>query len=149
MQRFSTQSKLNLAQMTWKHIFQAIYISFSDSYLVHEMSLWQKWTYAPPQYKARGLNIHDSNEPLAPYEQNKLSNYKLSISKPLKTCQDHIKAFTHKRTYMWHFSKTGPSTMDINQDYEELSQTNHIIQTSSQRHKYHSMVNNVYRRSFS
>jgi hypothetical protein len=52
MQRFSTQSKLNLAHMTWEHIFQAIYISFSNSYLVHEMSLRQKGTYAPPQDKA-------------------------------------------------------------------------------------------------
>jgi hypothetical protein len=31
----------------------------SDSYLVHEMSLRQKGTYAPPQDKAWGLNIHD------------------------------------------------------------------------------------------
>jgi hypothetical protein len=60
MQRFSTESKLNLALMTWEHISQAIYISFSDSYLVHEMSLRQKkGTYGPPQDKARGLNIHD------------------------------------------------------------------------------------------
>jgi hypothetical protein len=59
MQRFSTQSKLNLARMTWEHIFQAFYISFSDSYLVHEMSLRQKRIYAPPQDKARELNIHD------------------------------------------------------------------------------------------
>jgi hypothetical protein len=48
MQRFSTQHKLNLAHMTWERIFQAFYISFSDSYLVHEVSLWQKGTYAPP-----------------------------------------------------------------------------------------------------
>jgi hypothetical protein len=59
MQRFSTQSKLNLAHLTWEHIFQEIYISFSDSYLVYEISLRQKGTYAPPQDKARGLNIHD------------------------------------------------------------------------------------------
>jgi hypothetical protein len=45
--------------MTWEHIFQAFYISFSDSSLVHEMSLRQKGTYAPPQDKIRGLNIHD------------------------------------------------------------------------------------------
>jgi hypothetical protein len=45
--------------MTWEHIFQAICISFSDSYLAHEMSLRQKGTYAPPQDKAWGLNIHD------------------------------------------------------------------------------------------
>jgi hypothetical protein len=55
MEQFSTQSKLNLAHMTWEHIFQAIYISF----LVHEISLRQKGTYAPPQDKARGLNVHD------------------------------------------------------------------------------------------
>jgi hypothetical protein len=51
MQRLSTQSKLNLAHMTWEHIVQAFCISFSDSYLVHEMSLRQKGTYAPPQGK--------------------------------------------------------------------------------------------------
>jgi hypothetical protein len=59
MQRFSTQNKLNSALMTWEHIFQAFYISFSDLSLVHEMPLRQKGTYAPPQDKARGLNIHD------------------------------------------------------------------------------------------
>jgi hypothetical protein len=59
MQQFSTQSKLNLAHMTWEHIFNEICISFSDSYLVHEMSLRQMGTYAPPQDKAWGLNIHD------------------------------------------------------------------------------------------
>jgi hypothetical protein len=52
MQRFITQSKTNLAHMTWEHIFQAIYISFSDSFLAHDMSLRQKGTYAPPQDKA-------------------------------------------------------------------------------------------------
>jgi hypothetical protein len=45
--------------MTWEHIFQAFDISFSESYLVHEMSLRQKGTYAPPQDKTSGLNIHD------------------------------------------------------------------------------------------
>jgi hypothetical protein len=45
--------------MTWENIFQAFYISFSDSYLVHKMSMRQKGTYAPPQDKVRGLNIHD------------------------------------------------------------------------------------------
>jgi hypothetical protein len=30
--------------------------------LVHEMSLRQKGTYAPPQDKACGLNIHDDNK---------------------------------------------------------------------------------------
>jgi hypothetical protein len=59
MQRFNTQSKLKLAHMTWEHIFQAFYISFLDSNLVHEMSLRQKGAYAPPQDKARGLNIDD------------------------------------------------------------------------------------------
>jgi hypothetical protein len=38
---------------------QAFYISFSDSNLVHEMSLRQKETCAPPQDKARGIKIHD------------------------------------------------------------------------------------------
>jgi hypothetical protein len=44
--------------MTWEHIFQAICISFSDSYLVYEMSLRQKEPM-PLQDKAWGLNIHD------------------------------------------------------------------------------------------
>jgi hypothetical protein len=39
--------------------FQAFIISFSDLLMVHEMSLRQKGTYAPPQDKPRGLNIHD------------------------------------------------------------------------------------------
>jgi metallophosphoesterase superfamily enzyme len=59
MQRFSTQSKLNLAHMTREHIFQATHISFSDINLEHEMFLRQKGTYAPPQDKARRLNIHN------------------------------------------------------------------------------------------
>jgi hypothetical protein len=59
MERFSTQSKLNLAHMSREHIFQAIYISLSDLKLVHEMSLPQKRTLAPPHDQAWGLNIHD------------------------------------------------------------------------------------------
>jgi hypothetical protein len=59
MQQFSTQRKIILAHMAWEHIFQGIYISFSDPYLVHEISLRQNGAYAPPQDKARGLNIHD------------------------------------------------------------------------------------------
>jgi hypothetical protein len=58
MQQFSTQSKLNLSHMTWEHIFQAIYISFLDLKLVHEMFLRQKGTYAPRQDQAWGINIH-------------------------------------------------------------------------------------------
>jgi hypothetical protein len=59
MERFSTQNKLKLARMTWEHIFQALYISFFRFKLGTLMSLRQKGTYAPPQDKARGLNIHD------------------------------------------------------------------------------------------
>jgi hypothetical protein len=73
--------------MTWDHIFQAIYILFSDSYLVHEMSLRKKGTYAPPQDKHEGKTFMMANEPLAPYDQNKLSNHNLNIAKPLK----HVK----------------------------------------------------------
>jgi hypothetical protein len=45
--------------MTWVNIFQAIYTSFLDLKFVHEMSLRQKETYAPPQDQGWGLNIHD------------------------------------------------------------------------------------------
>jgi hypothetical protein len=55
-----------ISHMTWEHIFQAIYISFSDSYLVREMSLRQEWTYAPPQDKSWGLNIHDGKWAFGP-----------------------------------------------------------------------------------
>jgi hypothetical protein len=34
--------------------------------LVHEMSLRQKGTYAPPQDKAWGLNIHDAKWAFGP-----------------------------------------------------------------------------------
>jgi hypothetical protein len=50
--------------------------------------------------KHEGETFMMTNEPLAPYDQNKLSNHRLSIAKPLKTCQDHLKAFTHKRAYI-------------------------------------------------
>jgi hypothetical protein len=106
MQRFSTQSKLNVAHMTWEHIFQEIYISFSNSYLVHEMSLRQKGTYAPPQDKAWGLNIHDGKWAFGPIWSKKAIQPQIKHSQATKTCKDHIKAFTHKRAYMWHFSKT-------------------------------------------
>jgi hypothetical protein len=45
--------------MTWEHIFQAIFTFYFQIILVHEMSLQQKGTYAPPQDKTSGLNIHD------------------------------------------------------------------------------------------
>jgi hypothetical protein len=106
MQRFSSQSKLNLAHMTWEHIFQAISISFSDSYLVHEMSLRQKGTYAPPQDKVWGINIHDGKWAVGPIWSKWAIQPQIKRSQATKTCQDHIKAFTHKRAYMWHFSKT-------------------------------------------
>jgi hypothetical protein len=51
------------------------------------MCLRQKGTYAPPQDKASGLNIHDDKWALAPYDQNKLSNHKLRIDK----LQKHVK----------------------------------------------------------
>jgi hypothetical protein len=45
--------------MKWEHIFQAIYIPFSDLQLVHEMFLRHKGPYAPPQDQACGLNNHE------------------------------------------------------------------------------------------
>jgi hypothetical protein len=50
---------------------------------------------------------------LWPHMINKLAiQPQIKHSKATKTCQDHIKAFTHERAYMWHFSKIWPSTMD-------------------------------------
>jgi hypothetical protein len=59
MQRFSTQRKFKSSTYDMGAHFPSIFIPFSDSYLVHEMPLRQKGTYASPQDKARGLNIHD------------------------------------------------------------------------------------------
>jgi hypothetical protein len=95
--------------------------------LVHEMSLRQKGTYAPPQDKARGLNIHDGKWDFGPIWSIRSIQPQIKHNQATKTCQDHIKAFTHKRAYTWQFSKTAPSTMDINHDYQELSQTNHSL----------------------
>jgi hypothetical protein len=82
--------------MTWEHIFQAFYISFSDSYLVHEMCLRPKGTYAPPQDKARGL----WQMSLWPHMINKLAiQTQIKHKQATKTCHDHIKAFTHERAY--------------------------------------------------
>jgi hypothetical protein len=50
--------------------------------LVHEMSLQQKGTYAPPQDKTSGLNIHDDKWAFGPIYQNNISNHKLRIAKP-------------------------------------------------------------------
>ena len=44
-----------------------------------------------------------------------------------KTCQDHIKAFTHERAYMWHIQKHSHQPWIIHQDHQELSQTNRSI----------------------
>jgi hypothetical protein len=41
------------------HVPSILYFIFRFQNLVHEMYLRQKGTYAPPQDKARGLNIHD------------------------------------------------------------------------------------------
>jgi ribonuclease I len=62
------------------------------------MSLRQKGTYAPPQDKARGLNIHDG---LWPHMINKIAiQPQIKHNQATKTCQDHIKAFTHERAHM-------------------------------------------------
>jgi hypothetical protein len=74
--------------------------------LLHEMSLRQKGTYAPPQDKARGLNIHDGKWAFGPTWSKQAIQQQIKHSQATKTCQDHIKAFTHKRAYMWQFSKT-------------------------------------------
>jgi hypothetical protein len=52
-----------------------------------------------------------------------------------KTCQDHIKAFTHKRAYTGHFSKN----IAINHGYKSRSSRAKLkqtiaYQTSSQDH---------------
>jgi hypothetical protein len=74
--------------------------------LVHEMSLRQKETYAPPQDKATRLNIHDGKWAFVPIRSKYAIQPQIEHSQTTKTCQDHIKSFTHKRAYMRHFSKT-------------------------------------------
>jgi hypothetical protein len=74
--------------------------------LVHEMSLREKGTYAPPQNKARGLNIHDGKWAFGPIWSKYVIQTQINHSQATRTCKDHIKAFTHKRACMWNFSKT-------------------------------------------
>jgi hypothetical protein len=74
--------------------------------LVHEISLRQKITYAHPQDKARGLNIHNGKWAFGPIWSKRAIQPQIKHSKTTKTCQDHIKAFTHNRAYTWQFSKT-------------------------------------------
>jgi hypothetical protein len=57
MQWFSTQGKFKLSTYDMGAHFPSI-LHFIFRFLF-EMSLRQKGTYAPPQDKARGLNIHD------------------------------------------------------------------------------------------
>jgi hypothetical protein len=106
MQRFSTQSKLNLAHMAWEHIFQAFYISFSDSYLVHEMSLQQKSNLCSSTRLSKRAKHSWWQMSLWPHMINKLAiQPQIQHNQATKTCHDQIKAFTHERVYMWHFSK--------------------------------------------
>jgi hypothetical protein len=70
------------------------------------MSLRKKGTYAPPQDKGWGLNIHDGKCAFGPIWPKYAIQPQIKHSQATKTCQDHIKAFTHKRAYIWHFSKT-------------------------------------------
>jgi hypothetical protein len=87
-----------------------------------------KGTYAPPQDKARGLNIHDGKWAFGPHMINKLAiQPQIKHSKATKTCQDDVKAFTHESAYMWHFQKHSYQPWIIHQDHKELSQTNHSI----------------------
>jgi hypothetical protein len=74
--------------------------------LVHEMSLRQKGTYAPSQDKERGPNIHDGKWAFDPIWSKFAIQPQIKHSQATKTCQDHIKAFTHKRAHIWYFSKT-------------------------------------------
>jgi hypothetical protein len=73
MQRFSTQSKLNVAYMTWEDIFK--HFTFHFQIQIWQMSLW-------------------------PHMINKLAiQPQIKHNQVTKTCQDHIKAFTHERAY--------------------------------------------------
>jgi hypothetical protein len=87
MQRFSTQSKLNSAHMTWDHIFQTFTFHFQINHWYMKCLCDKKELMPLHKIKQEGWTFMMANEPLAPYDQNKLSNHNLSITKPLK----HIK----------------------------------------------------------
>jgi hypothetical protein len=65
MQRFSTQSKLNLAHMTWEHIFKhfTFYFQIHNWYM---KCLYDKKELMPPHKIKRGLNIHDGKWAFGP-----------------------------------------------------------------------------------
>jgi hypothetical protein len=53
---------------------------------------------------------------------------KIKHSQATNTCQVHIKAFTHEREHTCDdFQKYSHQPWIINQDHQELSQTNHSI----------------------
>jgi hypothetical protein len=66
---------------------------------------------------------------LWPHLINKLAiQPQIKHNQATKTCQDHIKAFTHERAYICDlFQKHSYQPWIIHQDHQELSQTNHSI----------------------
>jgi hypothetical protein len=80
------------------------------------MSLRQKETYAPPQDKAWGLTFMMENEPLAPYDQNKLSNHKLSIAKPLNMSRSYKGIYSQESIHVTFFKNIA-----INHGYKSRS----------------------------
>jgi hypothetical protein len=64
---------------------------------------------------------------LWPHMIQKAIQPQIKHNQATKTCQDHIRASTHKRAYIWHFSNHSHQLWIINQDQQELSQTKHRI----------------------
>jgi hypothetical protein len=106
MQRFSTQSKFKFSTYDMGAHFPSN-LQFISRFIFGTWNVFAtKGTYAPPQDKAWGLNIHDGKWAFGPIWSKLAIQPQIKHSQATKTCQDHIKAFTHKRAYMWDFWKT-------------------------------------------
>jgi hypothetical protein len=107
MQRFSTQSKLNSAHMTWEHIFQAFF-HFIFRFIIGTWNVFATKRNLCPSTRWNKRAKHSWWQmSLWPHMINKLAiQPQIKHNQANKTCQDHVKAFTHERAYKWHFTKT-------------------------------------------
>jgi hypothetical protein len=128
MQWFSTQRKFKLSTYDMGAHFQSI-LHFIFRFLNGTWNVFAtKRNLCPSTRWAWGLNIHDGKWAFVPHMINKLAiQPQIKHNQATKICQDHIKTFTHERAHMWHFSKNSHQPWIINQDHQELSQTNYII----------------------
>jgi hypothetical protein len=104
MQRFSTQSNLNSAHMG-AHFPSILHFIFRFIFGTWNVFATKRNLCPSIRWSKRAKHSWWQMS-LWPDMINKLAAQpQIKHSQATKTCQDHIKAFTHERAYMWHFSK--------------------------------------------